>query len=116
MLHTIVRGPATRRHHGAAGRGIRWCRASTSLAGLEASLSADLLPSRRIRTTGSGAGSRSAEEMLVEAPEVMARFADGSPQLPRTAFPLSRVGEAWAHTGPQPRRRRAGSSRPFIRT
>ncbi|MDQ0808697.1 hypothetical protein QFZ63_000411 [Streptomyces sp. B3I7] len=45
-------------------------------------MSADLLPSRRIRTTGSGAGSRSAEEMLVEAPEVMARFADGSPQLP----------------------------------
>jgi NADPH:quinone reductase-like Zn-dependent oxidoreductase len=70
-----------------------------SLAGLEASLPADLLRSRRIRITGSGAGSLSAEEMLAEAPEVMARFADGSLQLPYTAFPLSRVGEAWAHTG-----------------
>jgi hypothetical protein len=37
--------------------------------------------------------------MLAEAPEVMARFADGSLHLPYTAFPLSRVGEAWAHTG-----------------
>jgi NADPH:quinone reductase-like Zn-dependent oxidoreductase len=70
-----------------------------SLAGLEASLPADLLRGRRIRITGSGIGSRSAEEMLAEAPEVMARFADGSLQLPYTAFPLSRVGEAWAHTG-----------------
>lgn len=70
-----------------------------SLAGLEASLPADLLRGRRIRITGSGVGSVSPEEMLAEAPEVMARFADGSLQVPYTAFPLSRVGEAWAHTG-----------------
>ncbi|MCC8249731.1 quinone oxidoreductase family protein [Saccharothrix luteola] len=70
-----------------------------SLAGLEASLPADLLRSRRIRITGSGIGSVSPEEMLAEAPEVMARFADGSLQVPYTAFPLSRVAEAWAHTG-----------------
>jgi NADPH:quinone reductase-like Zn-dependent oxidoreductase len=70
-----------------------------SLAGLEASLPADLLRSRRIRITGSGVGSVSPEEMLAEAPEVMARFADGSLRVPYTAFPLSRVGEAWAHTG-----------------
>jgi NADPH:quinone reductase-like Zn-dependent oxidoreductase len=70
-----------------------------SLAGVAASLPADLLRSRRIRITGSGVGSVSAEEMLVEAPEVMARFADGSLHLPYTAFPLSRVDEAWAHTG-----------------
>lgn len=70
-----------------------------SLAGREASLPADLLRSRRIRITGSGAGSVSAEEMLAEAPAVMARFADGSLHLPYTAFPLSRVGAAWAHSG-----------------
>jgi NADPH:quinone reductase-like Zn-dependent oxidoreductase len=70
-----------------------------SLAGLAASLPADLLRSRRIEITGSGIGSQSAEAMLAEAPEVMARFADGSLQLPYTAYPLSRVGEAWAHTG-----------------
>lgn len=70
-----------------------------SLAGTEASLPADLLRSRRIRITGSGVGSRSAEEMLAEAPDIMARFADGSLHLPYTEYPLSRVGEAWAHTG-----------------
>jgi NADPH:quinone reductase-like Zn-dependent oxidoreductase len=70
-----------------------------SLAGLAASLPADLLRSRRIQITGSGVGSQSAEAMLAEAPEVMARFANGSLQLPYTAFPLSRVGDAWAHTG-----------------
>ncbi|MGI5218960.1 hypothetical protein [Nocardia sp. CA-290969] len=85
-LHNIVRGLTTGRQIG-------------SLAGLAASLPADLLRSRRIRVTGSGVGSRSAEEMLAETSEVMARFADGSLQLPYTAFPLSRVGEAWAHTG-----------------
>jgi NADPH:quinone reductase-like Zn-dependent oxidoreductase len=70
-----------------------------SLAGPEASLPADLLRSRRIRFSGSGAGSVSVEEMLAEAPAVMARFADGSLQVPYTTYPLSRVGEAWAHTG-----------------
>ncbi|PJJ70877.1 NADPH:quinone reductase-like Zn-dependent oxidoreductase [Diaminobutyricimonas aerilata] len=70
-----------------------------TLAGAKAALPADLLRSRRIRITGSGVGSVSHEEMLAEAPEVMARFADGTLHLPYTAFPLSRIGEAWAHTG-----------------
>jgi NADPH:quinone reductase-like Zn-dependent oxidoreductase len=70
-----------------------------SLAGSQASLPADLLRSQRIRITGSGSGALSIEEMLAEAPEVMARFADGSLQVPYTAYPLSRIGEAWAHTG-----------------
>lgn len=70
-----------------------------SMAGQHAALHADLLRSRRIRITGSGAGSTSPEEMLAEAPEVIARFADGSLRIPYSAYPLSRVGEAWAHTG-----------------
>lgn len=70
-----------------------------SLAGPAASLPADLLRSRRIQIAGSGIGSQSAEAMFAAAPEVMARFADGSLQLPYAAFPLSRIGEAWAHTG-----------------
>lgn len=70
-----------------------------SLAGLAASLPADLLRSRRIQITGSGIGSQSAEALFAEAPEVMARFADGSLQLSYTAFPLSRADEAWSHTG-----------------
>jgi len=70
-----------------------------SLAGPEASLPADLLRGQRIRISGSGAGSVSPEAMLAEAPELIARFADGSLQLPYTAYPLSRVGDAWAHQG-----------------
>ncbi len=98
-------GPVAEAAFAVLGRGGEDTEADTayvqigSLAGLEASLPADLLRSRRIRITGSGVGSVSPEEMLAEAPEVMARFADGSLQVPYTAFPLSRVGEAWAHTG-----------------
>jgi hypothetical protein len=88
-LHNIVRGPATGRHYGHG----------QLTYPLVPGIDADLMRSRRIRITGSGVGSRSAEEMLAEAPEVMARFADGSLRLPYTAFPLSRVAEAWAHTG-----------------
>lgn len=98
-------GPVAEAAFAVLGRGGEDTEADTtyaqigSLAGLEASLPADLLRSRRITITGSGVGSVSPEEMLAEAPEVMARFADGSLQVPYTAFPLSRVGEAWAHTG-----------------
>ncbi|WP_434446861.1 zinc-binding dehydrogenase [Lentzea sp. E54] len=70
-----------------------------SLAGLNASVPAELLRSRRIQISGSGAGSVSFEDMFAQAPEVMARFADGSLHMPYTAFPLSRIDEAWAHTG-----------------
>ncbi|MCG8917691.1 zinc-binding alcohol dehydrogenase family protein [Actinokineospora sp. PR83] len=98
-------GPVAEAAFAVLGRGREDTEADTvysqigSLAGLEASLPADLLRSRRVRITGSGVGSVSPEEMLAEAPEVMARFADGSLQVPYTAFPLSRIGEAWAHTG-----------------
>lgn len=70
-----------------------------SLAGPEAALPAALLRSRRIRVTGSGIGSVSRDEMLAEAPAVLRHFADGTFQAPYTAYPLSAVGAAWAHTG-----------------
>ncbi|MEV5896436.1 hypothetical protein [Nonomuraea fuscirosea] len=70
-----------------------------SLAGTEAALPAALLRSRRIRVTGSGMGSVSKEEMIVEFPEMITRFADGTFDAPYTTYPLSRVGEAWAHQG-----------------
>jgi NADPH:quinone reductase-like Zn-dependent oxidoreductase len=70
-----------------------------SVAGLRAALPAALLRSRRIRITGSGAGSVSKQRMLAEIPEVMARLADGSLTAPYTAYPLGRVAEAWAHRG-----------------
>ncbi|WP_240973996.1 zinc-binding alcohol dehydrogenase family protein [Nonomuraea composti] len=71
-----------------------------SLAGGEAALPASLLRSRPIRISGSGAGSVSKAAMIAAFPEVIARFADGTFDAPYTAFPLSRVGEAWAHQGP----------------
>ncbi|WP_039804566.1 quinone oxidoreductase family protein [Nocardia araoensis] len=70
-----------------------------SLAGTEAALPAALLRSRRIRISGSGAGSVSKAAMIAELPEVLARFADGTFDAPYTDYPLSRVGEAWAHRG-----------------
>ncbi|GAA0349399.1 hypothetical protein NE235_36355 [Actinoallomurus spadix] len=70
-----------------------------SLAGGEAVLPASLLRSRRIRVSGSGKGSVSKEQMIAELPEVLARFAAGTFEAPYTAYPLSRVGEAWAHQG-----------------
>jgi NADPH:quinone reductase-like Zn-dependent oxidoreductase len=70
-----------------------------SLAGPEAALPADLLRSRRIRVTGSGIGAFSRAELLAEAPAVLAGFADGTLRMPYTAYPLSRVGDAWAHQG-----------------
>ncbi|CAM3365588.1 zinc-binding alcohol dehydrogenase family protein [Kibdelosporangium persicum] len=98
-------GPVAEAAFAVLGRGGEDTEADTayvqigSLAGLEASLPAELLRSRRIRLSGSGIGSVSAEQMLAEAPEVMTRFADGSLHVPYTAYPLSRVDEAWAHTG-----------------
>ncbi|MFI7453577.1 hypothetical protein ACIBQX_39225 [Nonomuraea sp. NPDC049714] len=70
-----------------------------SLAGTEAALPAALLRSRRIRISGSGTGSVSKAEMIAELPRILARFADGTFDAPYTAYPLSRVGEAWAHQG-----------------
>ncbi|MFD6443530.1 zinc-binding alcohol dehydrogenase family protein [Promicromonospora sp. NPDC060204] len=70
-----------------------------SLAGPEAALPAALLRSRRVRVTGSGIGAVSRADLLEEAPAVLAAFADGTLQMPYTAYPLSRVGDAWAHRG-----------------
>ncbi|MEW9552307.1 hypothetical protein [Nonomuraea sp. NPDC050783] len=70
-----------------------------SLAGSEAALPSALLRSRRIRISGSGAGSVSKAEMIGAFPELITRFADGTFDVPYTTFPLGRVGEAWAHQG-----------------
>jgi NADPH:quinone reductase-like Zn-dependent oxidoreductase len=70
-----------------------------SLAGAQAALPAAVLRSRRLRIRGSGRGSVSMAEMAAEFPELIARFADGTFDAPYTRYPLSRVGEAWAHAG-----------------
>ncbi|XRQ09542.1 hypothetical protein ACN3XK_01120 [Actinomadura welshii] len=70
-----------------------------SLAGAEAALPAELLRGRRIRISGSGMGAVSKAEIIAELPEILARFGDGTFDAPYTAYPLGRVGEAWAHEG-----------------
>jgi NADPH:quinone reductase-like Zn-dependent oxidoreductase len=67
-----------------------------SLAGADASLPASLLRSRRIRISGSGAGSASISELVGQVPVYMGLIADGSVQVPTRTFPLSRVRDAWA--------------------
>jgi NADPH:quinone reductase-like Zn-dependent oxidoreductase len=63
------------------------------------SLVLDLLRARRLRVEGSGAGSVSTQRMLAELPRLMELIADGTLPVAHMAYPLSRVGEAWAHHG-----------------
>lgn len=67
-----------------------------ALAGAEAAVPASLLRSRRIRISGSGAGSASIAELMEQLPVFLRRIADGSVRVPTRIAPLSRVGEAWA--------------------
>lgn len=70
-----------------------------SLAGSEAAVPASLLRSRRLTIGGSGAGSLPMERILAHLPRLMALLADGTIEVPFTAYPLSRIADAWQHTG-----------------
>lgn len=70
-----------------------------SLAGPEAAVPASLLRSRHITLSGSGAGSSSTAQLLALLPSLMALIADGTLDIPYTAYPLSRIADAWTHTG-----------------
>jgi len=71
-----------------------------ALGGPAATLPASLLRSRRIRVSGSGAGSATTERILAEIPRIMQLIADGTLEVPYTAYPLNAIDRAWAHTGP----------------
>jgi NADPH:quinone reductase-like Zn-dependent oxidoreductase len=64
-------------------------------AGPEASVPAALLRSRRIRITGSGAGSASVSAVIAQLPAYIQLIADGRVQVPTQTFPLSRIADAW---------------------
>lgn len=66
-----------------------------SAAGLQAAVPAALLRSRKIRITGSGAGSASIANIIAEIPRYIALISDGAVDVPIRAFPLSMVAEAW---------------------
>ena len=70
-----------------------------ALAGAHASVPAALLRSRRIRISGSGAGSVTNDTLSAEIPRLMAHIADGTLTVPYVAYPFDRIYEAWTHTG-----------------
>jgi NADPH:quinone reductase-like Zn-dependent oxidoreductase len=65
-------------------------------AGPEAAVPAALLRSRRIRISGSGAGSAQIADIMAEVPSYMQLIADGSVDVPTKTVPLSSISEAWA--------------------
>jgi NADPH:quinone reductase-like Zn-dependent oxidoreductase len=64
-------------------------------AGSEAAVPAELLRSRKLRITGSGAGSASITAILAEIPRYIQLISDGAVDVPIRTFPLSMVREAW---------------------
>jgi D-arabinose 1-dehydrogenase-like Zn-dependent alcohol dehydrogenase len=64
-------------------------------SGANASVPASLLRSRRIRISGSGAGSASVTQIMREIPAYLQLIADGKVVVPTEVYPLSRVAEAW---------------------
>ena len=65
-------------------------------AGPEAAVPAALLRSRRIRISGSGAGSAQIADIIAEVPVYMQLIADGSVDVPTKTVPLSSISEAWS--------------------
>jgi NADPH:quinone reductase-like Zn-dependent oxidoreductase len=70
-----------------------------ALAGPEASVPAALLRSRRLRISGSGAGSASVSALMAQVPVYMQMIADGRVTVPTRTFPLSQVTAGWTAAG-----------------
>ncbi len=64
-------------------------------AGSHAAVPAALLRSRKLRITGSGAGSASIADIIAEIPGYIALISEGAVDVPIRTFPLSMVSEAW---------------------
>lgn len=67
-----------------------------SLAGPDAAVPSTLLRSRRIRISGSGAGSASIAALIEQLPVYMGLIADGRVRVPVRMFSLPQVSDAWA--------------------
>jgi NADPH:quinone reductase-like Zn-dependent oxidoreductase len=65
-------------------------------AGAHAAVPSELLRSRKLRITGSGAGSASIADIIAEIPRYIGLIADGRVDVPVRTFPLSDVSEAWS--------------------
>jgi NADPH:quinone reductase-like Zn-dependent oxidoreductase len=101
VLDFVWAGPAETMFQALARRGLHEDTANIAylqigaLAGPEASVPAALLRSRRIRITGSGAGSASVAAVLAQLPGYMQLIAGGRVQVPTRTFPLSEISDAW---------------------
>lgn len=70
-----------------------------SVGGPDAAMPSSLLRARRITVSGSGSGSVEPDRLLAQLPGLMALIADGTLDVPYTAYPLERIADAWTHTG-----------------
>jgi NADPH:quinone reductase-like Zn-dependent oxidoreductase len=65
------------------------------MAGANASLPASLLRSRRIRISGTGAGSAQIADVMAQVPVYMQLIAEHRVEVPTQVFPLSNIANAW---------------------
>jgi NADPH:quinone reductase-like Zn-dependent oxidoreductase len=75
-----------------------------AIAGPDAAVPAALLRSRRIRISGSGAGSASIADVMAQVPVYLQLIADGKIVIPTQTFALSSISEAWTASAESPRR------------
>jgi NADPH:quinone reductase-like Zn-dependent oxidoreductase len=75
-----------------------------AMSGPEASVPAALLRSRRIRISGSGAGSASIADVIAEIPVYMQLIAAKKVEVPTQTYPLSEVTKAWTAPADSTRR------------
>jgi NADPH:quinone reductase-like Zn-dependent oxidoreductase len=66
-----------------------------AIAGADASVPASLLRSRRIRISGSGAGSAQIADLMAQVPVYIQLIADHQVEVPTQIFPLSNIADAW---------------------
>ncbi len=110
VLDFLWGAPAETTFRALARRGLEEDRADIAYvqigaaAGPEASLPASLLRSRRIRVSGSGAGSASITDIMAQIPAYVQLIADGRIQVPTQTYPLSSIGEAWSASIESPSR------------
>ena len=67
-----------------------------TMAGPDATVPGALLRSRNLTLSGSGLGSTPVAEILTRLPGFLEQVAAGTVHIPYTAYPLSRVAEAWS--------------------
>ncbi|HTV92650.1 MAG TPA: zinc-binding alcohol dehydrogenase family protein [Verrucomicrobiae bacterium] len=75
-----------------------------AMAGPDAAVPASLLRSRRIRISGSGAGSASIADVMAQIPVYMQLIADRKIDVPTQTFALSSISEAWVAPAESTRR------------